>query len=236
MRNRTAILCLTAATCFAATSFASTIGSKYSPNGAKAGHAWSHSTPKDYVLYDNGPDDGVTAYTISGGYFVADSFGLNSDSTLNSATFSNWFMHGDTGSQIDWAITTMPFGGTTIASGTAAITGVFEGTNGLGADVYSETFSLGGVALNGNFQTYYLQLGNEVVTNGDPGYWGESNGTSTACQSGNGLNCVSIPSESFSLSGIGGAPPPEVPEPASLVLLSTGILGAAGVLRRKLKL
>lgn len=234
MTNRAAILCLTAATCFAATSFASSIGSKYSLRAPNANHAPRNITPHDNVLYDNGPDDGVTAYTINGGYSVSDSFGVGADNTiLNSVTFSNWFMPGDTGSQVDWAITTLPFAGTTIASGTATLTGTFVGTNGQGADVYSEIFPLGGIHLTSG--TYYLQLGNEVVTNGDAGYWGESAGPSTACQSGNGLDCVSIPSESFSLSGTGGViPPPEVPEPGSLILLGTGLLGAASMLRRKL--
>lgn len=189
--------------------------------------------PKDSILYDNGADDGINAYTINSGFMVTNSFNLSGSSTLNSVTFSNWFFPGDTGVSVDWAITSTPFGAA-LASGTASLTGTLVG-QGLGFfDIYSELFSLGGVNLAAG--TYYLQLQNEVVSlNGDPGYWGESGGGSTACQSGNGLNCLGIPSESFQIAGTSGLPPP-IPEPSSILLFGTGLLGAAGALRRKLSM
>ena len=231
MKLRAALFCLTTVTFLGASSFASPVGSSAHTYPSAAGHhgVYHPTTPKDSVLYSNGADDGINAYTINSGYSVTNSFDLSAPNTATSVTFSNWFFPGDTASSVDWAITTAPFGGTTEASGTASLTGTLVG-QGLGFfDIYSETFSLGSVSLAAG--TYYLQLGNEVVSFGDPGYWGESAGPSFACQSGNGLDCLGIPSESFSISG-GSAPPP-IPEPSSLVLFGTGLLGAAGALRRK---
>lgn len=225
MKFRAASLCFLAVTFLGATSIASTAGASARPNRSNHIAPGGHITPSDSTLYDNGPDDGQQAYTISQQYNVTNSFTLSANSTLTSATFSNWFLAGDTGSQVDWLVTTAPFGGTTLGSGTASLSGTFVGTNDFGFDVYNETFSLGGLALN--MGTYYLQLQNEVVTGGDPGYWGESNGPSTAFDIEG-----QIPSESFLITGnpTGGG---GVPEPSSIVLLGSGILGLAGVARRR---
>ncbi|MEO8725900.1 MAG: PEP-CTERM sorting domain-containing protein [Acidobacteriaceae bacterium] len=224
MKLRAAILCLTAVTFLGASSFASSFGATALKN---AKHGVYHPvTPSDSVLYSNGSDDGQQAYTINNTFSVTNSFTLGGTSTVNNATFSNWLTPGDTATSVDWLVTTAAFGGTTLGSGTASLTGVDQGINGFGFDVVSQTFSLSGLGLAAG--TYFLQLQNEVVSGGDPGYWGESGGPSTAFDSALGQ----IPSESFSISGTGVLPPP-IPEPSSLVLLGTGLLGAAGALRRK---
>ncbi|MEO8726846.1 MAG: PEP-CTERM sorting domain-containing protein [Acidobacteriaceae bacterium] len=227
MKLRSLILSLAATTLFATTSFASS----YRNAVISAPNVNSHSTffrlppsPKDALLYGNGSDDGANAYNIST-YAVTNSFVLNSSSTLNSVTFSNWFFPSDSATTVDWAITTGVFSGTTLASGTASLTGTLIG-QGLGFyDIYSELFSLGGVNLGAG--TYYLQLSNEGTAQSSAGYWGESGGASLANQSTVG----GIISESFSINGSNGTP--SIPEPGSLVLFGTGLLGVAGVLRRK---
>ena len=231
MKLRAVLLGLTAVTFLGASSFASTVGPRYTNHPGVAHHQQPPITPNDTVVYDNGPDDGVNAYTINGGYDVSNSFILGANANLTSVAFSNWFLPGlEPGSSVNWAVTTELGGGTTLFSGVGSLTNIFLGMNSLGADVYNATFSLGGIGLATG--SYYLDLSNEVVGGGGPGYWGESAGPSVACQSGNGLVCVSIPSEAFQISGTGVAPPP-IPEPSSLVLLGTGLLGAAGALRRK---
>jgi PEP-CTERM motif len=91
---------------------------------------------------------------------------------------------------------------------------------------------LGAVSLNAG--TYWMNLNNAVVPNGDPIYWDENSGPSSASQNSVGT----IPSESFTL--LGGSTTSQTtttsttPEPSSIMLFGSGILGLAGVLRRKL--
>ncbi|MEO8726281.1 MAG: PEP-CTERM sorting domain-containing protein [Acidobacteriaceae bacterium] len=234
MKLRAILLCLTVVTFLGASSFASSYGPRSSaaPLSGRTGGVIHTPKPGDSTLYSNGGDDGIVGYTINFGYDVSNSFNLAANSTLNTATFSNWLFPGDTATSVNWAITTQLGGGTTLFSGTGAITQVFVGTNSFGYNVYNDTFSLGGVSLAAG--TYYLDLSGLNVPSGDPGYWGESAGPSVACQSGNSLPpCTSIPSESFSIAGTAGGGPPPIPEPSSILLFGTGLLGAAGALRRK---
>ena len=88
----------------------------------------------------------------------------------------------------------------------------------------------------------YVTLGNACSTSGcsvsNPIYWDENSGPSLAYENTLG----SIPSEAFTLSGCfgcgcfadgspacGGSP-----EPSSILLFGSGILGLVGILRRKL--
>ena len=61
-----------------------------------------------------------------------------------------------------------------------------------------------------------------------PIYWDENSGPSTAYENTLG----SIPSEAFTLTGAPGGG--TTPEPSSVMLFGSGVLGLAGVLRRKL--
>jgi len=109
--------------------------------------------------------------------------------------------------------------------------------NQYGYNVCTVTGNLGTpVNLTGG-STYWLTLQNAVVNNGDPVYWDENGGASSASENSVGT----IPSEAFTL--IGGTTTTTTtttsttgttPEPSSIMLFGSGILGLAGVLRRKL--
>ena len=80
--------------------------------------------------------------------------------------------------------------------------------------------------------TYYLVLQNAVTASGNPIYWDENNGPSTASDSGigdlNGFDRPGTNSEAFQILGTTG-----VPEPATwaTTILGFGLLGSA--LRRR---
>ena len=82
--------------------------------------------------------------------------------------------------------------------------------------------------------TYWLNLQNAVISSGDPVFWDENSGkgcTSNGCPSSASESAVgTIPSEAFTINPGSGT----VPEPSSIMLFGSGILGLAGLLRRKL--
>jgi hypothetical protein len=181
------------------------------------------------TLYDNGPLDGNTqSYTINFGFSVSDSFTLSGGpSNLVSTTIGLWVFAGDMPSTVDWAIGTSFFG-SDIGSGTSGLSNTFQFTNSFGDDVYSSTFDFG-QNLNGLADgTYYLTLSNATTMFGNPMYWDQNNGPSQAMDSSLG----SVPSETFQILGNTLIP---TPEPTSLVLLGTGLLGLAGAIRKRIK-
>jgi hypothetical protein len=88
----------------------------------------------------------------------------------------------------------------------------------------SSTFS--GPTLNAG--TYWINLENASVPSGDPVYWDENSGPASASENSVG----SIPSEAFTVNGTQNTG--TVPEPSSILLLGSGIVGLAGVMRRRL--
>jgi hypothetical protein len=82
--------------------------------------------------------------------------------------------------------------------------------------------------------TYWLNLQN-ASSRGDPVYWDENSGPSSASENTVGT----IPSESFTVLGTQSTTTSTTttgttPEPSSIMLFGSGILGLAGMLRRKL--
>ena len=186
------------------------------------------------VLYDDGPINGnVNAWAISFGYIVSDTFTLVANSTVGGFNFGVWEYPGDRVFSADWSITQYIEGGTVYGSGTAVVANRFLFFNQYGFDI--DELSVSGLNVPMNAGTYWLNLQNGVTKDGKAVYWDENSGV--GCQS---QGCPSeawgnhegqIPSESFSVLGSGND---TTPEPNNIVLFGSGVLGLAGLLRRKL--
>ena len=186
--------------------------------------------------WDNGPINGTTdAWTINFGYIVSDSY-ISDGSNVTGFAFGVWEFPGDTLSSVDWSITSQENGGTVFGSGTASGANLADkliSTNQYGYDIDLITVKGLNVAeVKG--ATYWLNLQNASVPSGDPVYWDENSGVGcggTGCPAKASESALgTIPSEAFTISSGTGT----VPEASSIMLFGSGILGLAGILRRKL--
>ena len=184
-----------------------------------------------FADYTNGAINGTTdAWTINFGYIVSDTFVTGAPTVVVGFDFGVWEFPGDVLATVDWSITSAENGGTVYGSGTAGgknLTDQFISTNQFGYDIDKITVTGLNVALS-NPSTYWLNLQNATVPSGDPVYWDENSGPSSASESSVGT----IPSEAFTVHGSGMSG--MTPEPGSILLFGSGILGMAGLLRRKL--
>jgi len=186
-------------------------------------------------VYNNGPVNGTTdAWTINSGFVVSDTFTVGSGgASVTGLNFETWMFPGDVMTSAEVSITSQEFGGTTFFDGVVNFTQSNCTTNQYGFDLCSETGSFNTNLAQGS---YWLNLQNASVANGDPVYWDENSGPSQASESSLGT----VPSESFTVLGTGGQQQQQqqqggtTPEPSSIMLFGSGILGLAGVLRRKL--
>jgi hypothetical protein len=186
-------------------------------------------------LYTNGsPNLNDIGWAINFGYAVSDSFTSSSAATAMGFDMWVWEAPADKALSVDWSITSAEFGGTTYGSGTASVTDTFLTYNQYGYQIDELTGSTGGVALGAG--TYWLNLSNAVTQSGGPLWWDENSGPSQASENTIGT----IPSESFDVTAYctdGANSPdcgPPTPEPGSLILFGSGIVGLAGLLRRRL--
>ncbi len=129
------------------------------------------------------------------------------------------------------SITSSEFGGTSFYNAVVNFTQSGCSGNQYGFNVCTETSTSGFSGPNLAAGTYWLNLENAVVNTGDPIYWDENSGPSSASENSVGT----IPSEAFTiLDEIGTSSSNSVPEPSSIMLFASGVVGLAGMLRRKL--
>lgn len=81
-----------------------------------------------------------------------------------------------------------------------------------------------------NAGTYWLNIGNAVVANGDPVYWDPNEGPSRASNNYGGT----MPGESFTILGSASSGTGTTPEPNSILFFGSGIVAIGAVLRRRL--
>jgi hypothetical protein len=199
----------------------------------------------DSVIYDNtGPTSGTgDGWNFSAGYVITDSFTLTNGAVVNGATFLvDLDIYPSSVTGVDWAITTQPFGGTTLVSGMATDTTMesqlitYHYPSGIISHyAIEETIQFSGLTLGPG--TYWFQLSNatdDVPYGGIWIGWDGSGGPSTAYQSEVGIGTNVIPSDTFQMLGENGEPP-VVPEPSSWLLLCSGLAGLAGVVQRKMR-
>ncbi len=198
------------------------------------------------VLYSNGPTDGNTdAWAINFGAIVSDTLNITTgNSTITGANFVMWLFPGDTMTSAELSITSSEFGGTSYFDETVNFTQGSCTGNMYGYNICNESTSFSGPTLNSG--TYWLSLQNTNVPHGDPVYWDENSGPSQAfhcCGTQEPVtNAVgTIPSESFTVMGSSFAgkdskdsSPQSTPEPSSILVLGSGILGVAAMLRLKI--
>jgi PEP-CTERM motif len=183
----------------------------------------------DDTLYDNGAYNGeVNAWQIGNGITVSDSFTLGKAAQIKAISFVAWVIPGDTISEVDGSFSDTENGlaGATYSTTKSNIkTPSIIGTNEYGYEV--ELVTLTGLDINLNAGTYWLNINTALTDQGDPIFWDENSGPSMASQSAVGT----IPSESFTLQGSNGGG--STPEPSSLALFGSGVLGIGGLLRRR---
>jgi hypothetical protein len=180
------------------------------------------------TLYDNGPINGNTgAWQINGGFVVSDSYTKQKPDGTAAGRVAVWELPGDTLTSLDWSITSQANGGTVFGSGTASdanLTDQFLFTNEFGYNL--DAVTMAGLECTDKNHKDWLNLQNAIAAQGNPVYWDENSGPSQAYDSALGT----IPSEAFTIYGSGSS----TPEPSSLLLFGSGVLGIGGLLRKRL--
>ena len=182
------------------------------------------------TVYSNGPINGnVDAWPINFGFIVSDTFNVaNNGTTITGLDFGAHLFPGDVLTSAELSITSSENGGSSYFDQTITFTQSMCSANQFGMNVCLESSTFQGPTLNAG--TYWLNLQNAIVPSGDPVYWDENSGPSSASESTLG----SIPSEAFTVFGNQSSSTGTVPEPSSITLFGSGVLGLGALVRRKL--
>jgi hypothetical protein len=182
-------------------------------------------------LYTNGPINGTfSGWAIDAGFSVSDSFTLAQASKVTGADFGAWLFPGDTLTSVDWSIGVSPFD-TSGGAGTVDPAGAPDFVNEYGFSVDTESFSIPSLSLAAG--TYWFTLQNGSSSLGDLVFWDINNGGSVAFENYygnvNGNQEPGSNSDPFDIYGT----PAATPEPSSVFLLGSGLLGFAAMLMRR---
>ncbi|HTV64479.1 MAG TPA: choice-of-anchor tandem repeat GloVer-containing protein [Bryocella sp.] len=211
--------------------------SSTSPSNPALARQGSRNGPPQGGNYDNGPINGTTdAWTINSGFAVSDTIVVGGTS-ITGMTFGAWVFPGDVLLSVEISITSSEFGGTTYFDGVVNFVQNGCSTNQYGFNVCTETsvnFTNGPNLAGG---TYWVNLQNAVVNNGDPVYWDENSGIgceSEGCPSlASDTSVGTIPSEAFTV--LGNGQPTCFESEGSLQIISNlsqqqaGVIGEDGV-------
>ncbi|MEI8043428.1 MAG: hypothetical protein WCL11_18610 [Verrucomicrobiota bacterium] len=150
------------------------------------------------------------------------------NSTALSGTLLGLLTSGGAPTSVDWKITSASFSGTTLASGTAALTSTLAKNYGL--SWFDSSFSFSS-PVNLSAGTYWLELDGGTAESGSPIYWviGGVAGSDTMQKDSGGIHDLGASTTAFQL--LGTLSP--VPEPSEWVAISFGLLGIVWVVKRR---
>jgi hypothetical protein len=177
------------------------------------------------VLYNNGGgSEFLPMWDVSGNAMGSNQF------TCNYAVCNTSILeidatptYGTDATHVSWSVTSSPFGGTTFASGTSQLPQFYpcdpDGVVCLFDINFVTSLSQG---------TYYLNLTGVDA----PFAWDTPshplNGTNAYYKDASGVETSNIPGEGFKIEGSSATP-----EPGSIMLFGSGVVGLAGMLRRR---